>query len=698
MLGNYALSLYRTLTRHKLYAALNTLGLALGIAVCTILFLVVRFEAGFDHWVPHRDAIFRVDHIELNPGQSMRENPTSQVLLLPRLLADFPQIRAGARLMDNHLVVRNGAGQQAFERVVFADPSIWNVFPAPFVAGDRASSLGDSTSAVVTQAIARKYFGTEQAVGRLLTIVIDGQPRSYRVSGVMRDLPPDSNLGLDLVVRFGPEVMGAEKPLMDNWGATFLFTFIRLRSPADAAAIQKELPAFIDREVTQIPHASRHLRFKLVSLPMLHIVDAKTTDAFKPGVDGLFVAALGVMGVVTLLIAVVNYVSLATARAGMRAREVAVRKVMGATRRMLVVQFVGESVAVALGAGLIGAALIELALPGVSAVLGEPIRMAYFGPQGMLLPLLGLCLVVGLAAGVYPALALSRFRSAAVLASARTPGGGRTGARMREALAIGQFAIAICLMICTAVIFGQMQFLRNSDVGFRRDGLLIVRGLGDQQVAPQRRAIVEAFRRTPGVVSVTASDRRPAPDVNFDSSVKLVSNPAMKPTLLFERIGADYVKTYGVQVIAGRPLDAEHGLDDRAGLPMAALADRGINIMVNAGAARQLGFTDPARVVGQRLVLAEPDNSKPLIATIVGVVADVRFVSPRQPPPPQLYLMDSHLGNFATLDDWSAAVRVRDGTQAEVRQRLEAVWRQLAPGAPFQGETVQVTMKPFYDS
>jgi putative ABC transport system permease protein len=372
---------------------------------------------------------------------------------------------------------------------------------------------------------------------------------------------------------------------------------------------------------------------------------------------------------------------------------------MGATRRMLMLQFVGESVAVALAAGLIGAALIELALPAIGAVLAEPIRMPYFGARGMLLPLLGLCLVVGLAAGVYPALALSRFSSAAVLASARTPGGGRTGARMREVLAVGQFAIAICLMICTAVIFGQMQFLRNSDVGFRRDGLLIVKGLGDAQVAPRMRSIIEAFRRTPGVLSVTASDRRPAPDDMNLSNVTLIGNPSVQPTLLHEVIGPDYMRTYGLRLIAGRSLDMAHGADDQVGADLDQHADRGdeMNIMVNATAARQLGFADPRQVVGQRLRLGRSGAGQPIVEKIVGVVADVRFVSPRTPMPAQDYLLDSSLGPPNRPSSWSAAARVRDGTQAQVRERLESAWRSIVPGAPFQAQTVQVTMRPFYD-
>ncbi|TAJ70842.1 MAG: FtsX-like permease family protein [Phenylobacterium sp.] len=698
MWQNYALSLYRTLTRHRLYAALNTLGLALGIAVCTILFLVVRFERSFDRWIPGAESVYRMNLVGTWPGRAPKDGPGTQPVMMPRLLATFPQIKAGARLMEGPYIVRAG-DKQNYERFVLADPSVFDVFPLPFVAGDRATALGDTSSVVLSQAMARKYFGSERAIGRRLTVMIDGRLRDYRVTGVMRDLPPNTTLVLDFVARFSPEVLPNHEEQLHRWGSAMLYSYIRLRDPSDIAGVRAGLKAFIDREAIELPKpASDMINYRLIPLTSTRFDDANTTEAFKPGVDPLFVGALGVMGAVILLIAVVNYVSLATARSGMRAREVAVRKVMGATRRALVVQFVAESVAVSCVAGLIAAAMVELALPGVSAMLGEPITMTYFGADGVALPLAGLCLMVGLAAGAYPALALSGFRPASVLASARTPGGGRAGTRAREVLAVGQFAIAITLMICTAVIFGQIQFLRSADVGFRRDGLLIVQRLGDPQVAPQMRTILEAFRATPGVISATASDRRPATGDESNGNVQLASNPAVEPVITYERIGPDYVRTYGLTMAAGRPLDMAHGLDDRMGLDAEATAARGgVNIMVNESAARLYGFKDPARMIGQQLMRGHTTSGRRSLMTVVGVVRDVRFVSPRISPPPQFYEMNSHLGRVGQASSWSAAVRVREADMPLVRQRLEAQWRRLAPGTPFSAETVQVAMKPFYD-
>ncbi|MBI1198838.1 MAG: FtsX-like permease family protein [Phenylobacterium sp.] len=698
MWGNYALSLYRTLTRHRLYAALNTLGLALGIAVCLILLLVVRFENSFDRWVPDAERIVRVNEWFSFPGRPPSEDASTQAILLPALKQDFPQIEAGARIWAVKTIVRAG-DRQSFEDLALTDPAIFDVFSLPFRSGNAATALPDLNSLVVSETMARKYFGTVDAVGRELTVVVDGAARTYRVTGVLKDLPPNSHLELGLIARFDLSVVPSMREFLSRWGSSMLYTYLKLRSPADIAAVQAALPDFIDRRAHDATSSLHHevAQYRLIPLAGIHFRDAKTGAAFKPGADPLFIGALGVMGVVTLLVAVVNYISLATARAGMRAREVAVRKVMGATRRALVVQFVAESVVMALAAGLVAAALAELALPAVSAVLGEPIHLTYFGAGGAALPLVALCVAVGLLSGVYPALVLSGFRPAAVLASARTPGGGRSGARVREVLAVGQFAIAIGLMACAAVIFAQIQYLRNADVGFRRDGLIVIQGINDPAVSTNMRSMLDAFRRLPGVVSVTASDRRPAGEEDSNGNVSLVSNPKVEPILTRERVGEDYAQTYGLDLLAGRYLDMKHGLDDRASLSDEVYATRGVNIMINEAAARAFGFTQPSKIIGERVRLGRNRSGIEVFATIIGVVRDVRFASPRNPPAPQYYMQDSGLANTDAAANFAAAIRVSEPDMPAVTKRLETAWRTLAPGVPLRAETVDRALKPYYD-
>ncbi|HEX3700697.1 MAG TPA: ABC transporter permease, partial [Phenylobacterium sp.] len=698
MWSNYALALYRTLSRHRLYAALNVLGLALGIAVCLILTLVVRYELSFDKWIPDAANIYRVNQIFSVPGRPSSDNPSTPAVLLPSLVSDFPQIRSAARIASEKVPVGVG-DQRAYDEVEFVDPSLFDVFHLPFVAGSPKTALADTGSLVISESAARKYFGTDHALGRTLSMLINGEPRDFRVTGILKDLPPNTHLGLDLLVRLDPVFFDGKVDSFDKWGSTFLYTYVRLPSPADAARLRAGMRTFVARRVSNSfgRHPEKYVAFDLVPLTAIHFHDAHTTSALKPGADPLFVAALGILGLVTLAIAVVNYVSLATARAGMRAREVAVRKVMGATRRALVVQFVAESVAVALLAGLVAAALAELAMPGVNAMLGEAIRIHYLRADGVLLPLAGLCLVVGLLSGIYPALVLSGFRPASVLASARTPGGGRTGARVRQGLAIFQFSIAIMLMICTTVIFTQMQYVRNSDAGFHRDGLIIVEGLGEPQVAPRSEALLDAFRQTRGALSVSASDRRPGSSNQTTSNVNLLSNPTLQPVLTIEGIGPDYGATFGLHLLAGRFLGLAQRLDDLRNLSAPSSGGSPINAMINRTGAKALGFSNPEKALGQKMSYSRVNTHSDLVITVVGVVDDARFLSARDATPPVLYLQDTRLGTNGLGDEWNAAVRVREADQASVTASLGRAWRAIVPGTPFRAKSVQAAMKPYYD-
>jgi putative ABC transport system permease protein len=241
--------------------------------------------------------------------------------------------------------------------------------------------------------------------------------------------------------------------------------------------------------------------------------------------------------------------------------------------------------------------------------------------------------------------------------------------------------------------------VRNADLGFQRDGLILVEGIGEPAVLPRMRALVQAFRDTPGVIAATASDRHPGTDNENSGNIVLLSNPRMEPTLTSERVGADYAKTFGLTVIAGRALDLEHGLDDRAGLNGDEWAARGANVMINESASRAFGFSNPRKALGERLRIGRSTNGSPVVATIVGVVRDVRFLSARDPAVPQFYVQNSALP--PTMDygeQMGAAVRVREADIPLVTQRLEAVWRSMAPGVPFRSQTVAAALKPYYDA
>ena len=584
MLGHYLLTFYRSLTRQWLYAMLNVLGMAVGIAVFVVLTLDVRFETSFDRWIPDAADIYRIDFTYTFPGRPPDRLAGSSGAVGPFFRTDYPRAGSITRLLDFKGTIANGP-LLGTERTDYVDRNFFDVLDLPLVAGDKRTALAD----------------------------------------------PD-----DLIII---------------------------------------------------------LRLSLVPLRDLHFADARLHGPMKAGVDARLVFALGMVGALTLAIAILNYVNLATARSSLRAREIALRKVMGATRASLMIQLLAEALAYALMSVLIGLALAELSLPLVNALGGASLALTYWGAGGILPWVLALGVAIGLCAGLYPALLLSRFEPAPVLAAARTPGGGRGAARVRGVLIGAQFVVAIAFTICTLVIGAQARFIREADRGFQRDGLILLKNLGAALLAPRQNQLLDALRAIPGVVSATASLREPGPPYDW---VVCVQKPGAPGThMSADVISDDYLKTYGARLAAGRMFDHARGADDLSG-PFKGDDDassRGADVMLNESAARTLGFADPARAVGLRLMTTDDVcPAKGESAPVIGVLRDVQFGSPQQPVAPVVYRYDSQSFGGGAV----GAVRFAGVSDAVMMDRLREVWRREAPMVPFLGKTAEESLSDYY--
>ena len=688
MWAHYLVTLYRALTRHRLYAALNVLGLAVGIAVFLVLWLDVRFETGFERWIPDAAQIYELRTQWHMPGAPKDDSSSSMGGALEELRADYPNL-VGARLLPETATLHRGSDLQS-ERVSVVDPDFFEVFDLKLLRGDRASALQAPDSVVMTQAKARLYFGTDDVLGRRLRVDLEGEPRTLRVTGLLADPPKTTDLELDFLTPLTPQIV-ASKDNWRHWGSEHLSTYLRFPSPAAALALAADFGRFIDRhaakDIVSPPAPHEQLSLSLRPLLTLHVVDTKV---------GPVVAGLAAVGALTLLLAAVNYVNLATARAGLRAREVAIRKVMGATPPVLFGQFMAESVTLAALATLVGLALCELALPLVNAAGGLSLRLDYLSPDGPLPAVLLAMVVVGVGAGLYPAAVLSAFRPAQVLASARTPGGGRSGGRVREALVLFQFAVAIAFAVATGVIFSQMRYLRSADLGFRRDGLIVVTSLDDGQVTKaEQPTLLEAWKNVPGVVSDTAANVAPgAQDTTNATNFKRPGQPGPGPAVFWNTVHPGFVDTYGIRLLAGRWLDPARGGDDKPVPPPggwgANQARPMRNVVLNESALRQLGFPDAQGAVGRPLLEGLDDGGfTPL--TVVGVIRDTRLRSPHEPVQAAVYMLATR-----DFDSMIAGVRYSGVSPPDMLARLRRTWTSIAPGAPFRAHTAEDNLARYY--
>jgi putative ABC transport system permease protein len=678
------IAFWRSFTRRPLYAALNLLGLSLGVAAFLTLSLLHRFETSYESWTPERAKIY-AGGIAFNiPGFKQDTRIGTMGGLLEELKTDYPDVR-GVRDWNQSAIVHKG-GDAFVEQIELVDADFLSFFQVPLLAGDAATALRDPGRVAISQETARKYFGTDDVMGRRLEISDDGGRAVYTISAVIRTLPKNTDLKLDLVRLMTPARMAKEQG-WHHWGGIQLKTYFKFERPEAARALEAQLPAFTDRQVGKkfgdgvVPHEM--LRLSFVPLRDVHLLDAKQRAA---------ITTLGLVGVVALGLALINYVNLATARAGLRAREVAVRKTLGAGPAVLRLQFLGEAALTIALAFLVGLAIVELALPVINAAGGLALSLDYRVDGPWLAGVFGVVLAAGLLAAVYPAFLLAGFKPAQVLASSRAPTGGRSGARLREGLVVFQFAAVVVAFILMLGFFAQIRHMQSANFGYRRDGLYLVASTRGVGVTPaQRETFWAAARQIPGVIAVAAGTAAPA-DETFENNTTTTrldraSRPELAPTLNWTAIGPDYFQVLGTSLVAGRFLDAAHGGDEQY-VPDAG-PETVSNVLISRAAVRQLDYASPEAALDKLLDFGGRKSR------IVGVVEDMRFYSPTEKVPAKLYTFNAHPAYWPTAFPITL-VRYSGRGEAEIRGRLEAAWRKAAPGIPFEGKTALVNLDRYY--
>ncbi len=701
MWRNYMTVGFRSLVKNKTYAFINIFGLALGLAACLMILLYVRYERSFDRWLPNADQVYQVQSINTDPETGfVTVQQASHGAVSDPLEKDFPEVEAAARADGGEIVLLKD-GEPVFAEVLMTEPEFFQIVQLPFLRGDPATALAGADRLVMSRSEAMRFFGTIDVVGRTLTTIRRGEKHELRVTGVFEDLPRNSHLEIANIGRISPEA--AENC---SWGCVNGTVYAKLRPGASIEAIHQAMPTWEKRNIPPVDVGGSMVSegdsydWRLVNIADVHLSGADPLSQERPSNDRATIVTFAIIALLILGIAAANFVNLATARAGQRAREVALRKVLGANRRQLVVQFLGESLLLTGIALLIAAALAELALPWLSAFLNADLSLDYVGEGGVIGPMVALWLAVGLAGGLYPALYLSRFQPGSVLransSSSEPPGTGR----LRAFLVIAQFAVSIALIVCTLVIYAQTQFVRTTDAGYRRGGLMQVENLDRAALLPVQETLLREVRALPGVENAAASAIGIAADITLNTPV-LVPGRDKPLTIGWYSVSPEFFDTLGTRVLAGRTLSREYANDSHSladvvlaepevmNAQMREHAARGANIVVNRLAANQLGFGDPAEAVGKTVRIDNlPDEIGLMPATIVGVVENSRFRSMREPPEPMIFHDD---GLYRTL-----IVRYNSPTPQSVQSAVERVWRRLAPDVPFESAYADAALGELY--
>ena len=703
MWRNYLTVGVRSLAKNRAYAAINILGLAIGMAACLMILLFVRYEFSYDKWLPGVENAYQVQswYKSRETGEEDKLQMTPYIAG-KRLAKDFPQIEREVYAFSTEpVMIRNGEAT-TLKDFIFTDGNLLEVLQLPLLKGDR-NALAQVGNAVITRSEAIKRFGTDDVVGRAFSVISRGKARDLKITGVLADLPKNSHIEATAVARIDYPAFTFDNPnQLTCWGCQGGWVYLKLRPGSDPKAIEAGLPAWEKRNIPD--ENSGNARFNAGDEQEWHIVNLRDihtgpaqSGAMRPGNDRRTIITFAVIAALILGMAVVNFINLATARASQRAREVALRKVLGATRKQLIVQFIGESVIVAVLAMLIALALVELLVPPFAAFLDADLSVSYLGAGGIALPVVALVLIVGVLGGLYPAFFLSRFQPAQVLkankSAAETPGTGR----LRNALVVAQFAVSIGLIICTAVIYAQTVYARTVDPGYKRDHILQVDDLSRYQVLSRAGAIADQTKRVPGVLAVGRTAIGVATENQNNTGVLVPGRPDPVTIGIYE-VDVGFRDAMGLTLVAGRWFDDTRPMDDMS-LPFppdeavqAALVKRGGNIVINELAAKRLGFNDPSKAVGKTFGAALVENELGLVpATIIGVVKDSRFRSVHEPIDPIMFL------NAPTGTHSNMIVRFR-GDPAAARAGVERVWKQIAPDVPFSAKFSDDVIAELYEA
>ena len=671
MIGSYLAVGFRRLVTQKLYSTLNIAGLAVGLACAILILLYVHYELSFDEHFPGADRIYRIS-AEVptgNGGAAMHAAPNFYPAG-PQLELDFAaDVDQVARIARQSVRLRHGADTFYEDGFRWADASFFDIFALDWVAGDPKRALTEPSTVVLTQGAAAKYFGAENPVGQ--TLVLEGQ-WPLTVTGVIRDLPRDTHLSATVIASFdvGDKVLGWNYD--GNWSFWFYHTYVRLKPGARIESLERRFPQFVASHRRPGDSAATMIATKLADIHLHGRVQELTPPGSLTTVTAFAAIALSI-----LLIACVNFMNLSTARAAQRAREIGVRKVIGAVRGQLVAQFLGEAVLYALLATLVAVALVEVLLPPFNTFAGTAIELDY-GNVGTLATLAVLALAVGLLAGSYPAFYLSAFEPVRVLKGDATRG--RGGQRLRGTLVVVQFAVSIVLLIATVTIYLQTRFARDVDRGFDTAQVVHLSGSPTVGLGPGFEAARNRMLENPEITAVIQGGMRPG-----GAGTRLIraegSDPAGRQMLA---TGVDYgfFETYGIELLAGRTFSRDYGTDGFTLPNQNGVANTPGAYVLNELAARELGFT-PDEAIGKWFETDFSGNfSASVRGPIVGVVKNTYFETLREPQKPLVY--------FAAADSWrlpivyfrDASIRVTGKRLRETLAFIDATWSQIQPDLP----------------
>ncbi|MCC6287604.1 MAG: ABC transporter permease [Chitinophagaceae bacterium] len=615
MFKNYFKTAWRNIRKNKLFSFINILGLSIGISTFFIIMLYVQDEMSYDRFNKNADNIARVVfHANLNGGkidESVAMPPVAQTMK-----KDFPEVQDATRISDfgtpkiiyNHTVFKD-------DRFALVDPNFLSIFTLPMIEGDAKTALTQPDAIVLTREAAEKYFGKKEAIGKIIEINTDSN-RVYKVTGIIKSIPANSHFHFDM---FGSLTSWADAK-SNTWLGGGYHTYLLLKPGTDLKKMEARFPAMVKKYMgPQIQQAmglsleqfitkGNSLGFALQPLKDIHL-NSNTTTEFEPGGNATYVYIFGGVAIFMLIVACINFINLSTAGASKRAKEVGIRKVAGSGKLQLISQFLSESILITFFALLIAFVLVQLALPAFNNISGKHLSF----DVKPVLSFIGLGLLVGLVAGIYPAFYLSSFKPIAVLKGKLTANHKSFG--LRSGLVVFQFFISVGLIIGTIIVYQQMKYIQNKDLGYSKEQLLTIPN--SYALGKEEQVYKQQMLQDPRIVNATISGYKPAGPSNYNNAL---AYPHGNDNLVVNgdeyNVDENYIPTLGMKMVSGRNFSKEFATDSTG-------------IILNEAAAHAFGWNDMS-AVGKTIIRQNSNRGTNVPFHVIGVVKNFNFKSLRE--------------------------------------------------------------------
>ncbi len=663
MFRNYITIAVRNLLKYKFYSILNVSGLAIGIATCLLILLFVQNELSYDKYNENADRIVRVV-ADFELGGNKFQAPSLGAPTGPSILADYPEVENQVRLRTGgNWFVKYGENTFKEDFVVFADSTFFSVFTIPLIKGNPEKVLTAPSSMVISKKMAEKYFGDEDPVGK--TMRFDDR-EDYQVTGIFDKIPTNSHYKAEFII----SLAGSRRSEEQFWlGNMQYVTYLLMNENADYKSLEAKFPGmiqkyigpeiqkFLGKSLEEFEKGGGKTGFYLQPLTDIHLY-SDLMDEIQPNSDIKYVIIFSAIALFILIIACINFMNLSTATSAGRAREVGIKKVLGSERRSLITQFLTESVVISVVATLLALIIVTFSLPYFNNLAGKELEFSILSNSQLLIGIISITLFIGVLAGSYPALFISAFRPVEVL-KGKLKMGAKSGF-LRSSLVVFQFSASIIMIICTTVVYNQLNYIQNKKLGFNKEQVLIINDayiLGDQ---------VESFKeevlQNTNVVSGTVSSFLPTESWRSGNGTFKDGVPDEKNITVMQswRVDYDYVETLGMDIIEGRNFSKEFGSDSSA-------------VILNETAAKFFGWEDPlGKIVGQ---FDSNEDATIVKYNVIGIVKNFHFESLRNTVGPVLFFLDRSTSKVA--------FRINTENTIQLISFVKERWNEFAPGQPF---------------